>query len=329
MRFLGPKWYILLVLPAIALILLFTINRKTVDFTTEVKPIINKNCITCHGGVRQKAGFSLLFRDEALAKTKSGKFAIIPGDPDHSELIRRITLSDPEDRMPYKHDPLNPADIDILRRWIKEGAPWGKHWAYVPVKEVPVPELRTFFGVFPSKSLWAKNPVDHFIEEKLKGQDLEPSAEADKQTLLRRVSLDIIGMPAPADLAKQFFCDTTDHAYASLVDSLLASPHFGEKWAALWMDLARYADTKGYEADRGRTIWRYRDWLIRAFNEDKPYDRFLTEQLAGDLMPGATDAEYIATAFHRNTMTNDEGGRTTRSSGPLPFLTGLTPPGLL
>src|SRR6266513_1271165 len=177
-------------------ILVFTLalSHKPVDFTTQVKPILNKNCITCHGGVRQKGGFSLLFREEALAKIKSGKFAIIPGDPDHSEMIRRITLSDPEDRMPYKHDPLSKKDINILRRWIKEGAPWGQHWAYVPVKEVPVPQSKTLFGLITLKSNWAKNPVDNFIEQKLKEQDIKPSPQADKQTLLRRTSLDIIGM---------------------------------------------------------------------------------------------------------------------------------------
>jgi mono/diheme cytochrome c family protein len=274
-------------------------KHEPVDFTTQVKPILNKNCISCHGGVRQKGGFSLLFRDEALAKTKSGKYAIIPGDPGHSEMIRRITLDDPEDRMPYKHDPLSKNDIDILRRWIKEGAKWGEHWAYVPVKDVPVPQ---------NKSGWTKNAIDNFIAQKLDEQDLKPSTVADKQTLLRRVSLDIIGMPAPESLAKKYLNDNSDHAYADLVDSLLASPHYGEKWAAMWLDLARYADTKGYERDDARTIWRYRDWLINAFNNDKPYDQFLTEQLAGDLLPNATDDDFIATAFHRNTMTNDEGG---------------------
>ncbi|MFI5129913.1 MAG: DUF1553 domain-containing protein [Chitinophagales bacterium] len=274
-------------------------KHKPVDFTTEVKPILNKNCIACHGGVRQKGGFSVLFRDEALAKTTSGKYAIIPGDPGHSELIRRITNTDPEERMPYKHDPLSTSDIDILRRWIKEGANWGDHWAYLPVKATPVPRSQTG---------WAKNPVDNFIEQKLEEQQLKPSTIAEKQTLLRRVSLDIIGMPAPSDLANKYLNDNSDHAYADLVDSLLASPHYGEKWAAMWLDLARYADTKGYERDDARTIWRYRDWLINAFNNDKPYDQFLTEQLAGDLLPGATDEQFIATAFHRNTMTNDEGG---------------------
>jgi hypothetical protein len=214
-------------------------------------------------------------------------------------MIRRVTLNDPEDRMPYKHDPLRKDDIDILRRWIKQGAQWGEHWAYVPVKDIPIPK---------SKSEWARNPVDNFIEQKLGEQDLKHSASADKQTLLRRVSLDIIGMPASSSLAKKYLSDNSDQAYANLVDSLLASPHYGEKWATMWLDLARYADTKGYERDDSRTIWRYRDWLIHAFNNDKPYDKFLTEQLAGDLLPGATDDDFIATAFHRNTMTNDEGG---------------------
>jgi mono/diheme cytochrome c family protein len=292
---------------------IYITKRPPVDFTTQVKPIINKNCISCHGGVKQKGGFSLLFREEALAKTKSGKPAIIPGKPGNSEMIRRLTLKDPEERMPYKHDALSKTDIDILSRWIKEGAAWGEHWAYVPVKETAVPQPTAFFGLINKKSDpiaigWAKNEVDNFIEEKFKEQQLKPSPAADKLTLLRRVSLDIIGMPAPEKLAATFLNDNSDKAYANLVDSLLGSPHYGEKWTSLWLDLARYADTKGYERDDSRNIWKYRDWLINAFNEDKPYDQFLTEQLAGDLLPNATDNDFIATAFHRNTMTNDEGG---------------------
>ena len=298
----------------VTVLLLFTLaftymsTRKPIDFTTQVKPIINKSCITCHGGVRQKGGFSLLFREEALANTKSGKPAIIPGDADNSEIMRRLTLNDPEDRMPYKHDPLSKENIDIIRRWINEGAHWGEHWAYVPVTKVEVPEPKTFFNLISEKSKWAQNPVDNFIEQKLKENDLKPSPEADKNTLLRRVSLDLIGMPPPANLAKKFLVGNSNHDYQDLVDSLLASPHYGEKWTGMWMDIARYADTKGYEKDEARTMWKYRDWLIHAFNDDKPYDQFITEQIAGDLMPGATDDEYIATVFHRNTMTNDEGG---------------------
>jgi hypothetical protein len=281
------------------LILRCGMHQPPVDFTTQVKPILNKHCITCHGGVRQKGGFSLLFREEALAKTKSGKYGIVPGDPGQSEMIRRISLNDPEDRMPYKHDPLSKEDITTLKNWIKQGAKWGDHWAYVPLKPVPVPEV---------SGNWAGNPIDHFIEKKWNEVKLSAAPRANKQTLLRRVALDIIGMPAPDHLAKQFLTDNSDKAYSNLVDSLLASPHYGEKWGAMWLDLARYADTKGYERDDSRTIWHYRDWLIHAFNKDLPYDQFLTEQIAGDLLPDPTDDELIATAFHRNTMTNDEGG---------------------
>lgn len=283
-------------------------HNSHVDFTTQVKPIINRSCITCHGGVRQKGGFSLLFREEALAKTESGKRAIIPGDPGNSEMIRRINLKNPEERMPYKHDPLSREEIDILTKWVKEGAPWGEHWAYVPVKEVPVPQPASFFGLIPSKSDWANNSTDNFIEQKLGEQELKPSPKADKYTLLRRASLDAIGMPAPDRLAAKYLNDSSNQAYPDLIDSLLALPNYGEKWAAMWLDLARYADTKGYERDDSRNIWKYRDWLIKAFNDDKPYDKFLIEQIAGDLLPSATDEDYIATAFHRNTMTNDEGG---------------------
>ena len=288
----------------------FSSSNHSIDFSADVKPILNKKCITCHGGVKKQGGFSVLFREEALGKTKSGKFAIVPGDPSHSEMIRRLTLKDPEERMPYKHDPLTDAEIDILRQWIKQGAKWGEHWAYVPVQPtiVPVPK-GALFGLLPAPKInWAKNEIDYFIYNKLQAEQLTPSPQADKATLLRRVSLDITGMPAPDKMAAQYLQANDDKAYERLVDSLLDSPHYGERWTAVWLDLARYADTKGYERDDKRIIWRYRDWLIKAFNEDEKYDRFLTEQLAGDLLPNATDAQFIATAFHRNTMTNDEGG---------------------
>lgn len=278
--------------------------EKKIDFSADVKPIINKKCITCHGGVKAKAGFSLLFREDALGKTESGKPAIIPGDPEASEMIRRITISDPEERMPYKHEPLSEEEISILKRWIKQGAKWGDHWAYLPVKKTEAPDEDNN----PIAKDWVRNDVDKFIFAKLKDEDLKPSKEADKPTLLRRVSLDLIGMYPPSTVAQQYLNSNGDKAYEVLVDSLLASPHFGEKWASLWLDLSRYADTKGYESDGNRNIWKYRDWLIKAFNEDKPYDQFLTEQIAGDLLPNPTDAQYIATAFSRNSMTNDEGG---------------------
>ena len=270
-----------------------------IDYNTEVKPILNKKCITCHGGVKQEAGFSLLFEEEAFAPTKSGKPAIIRFKPEESELIRRLHLTDPEERMPYKHDPLSKEEIKILTTWVREGAKWGSHWAYQKVKEPAVPNINDD---------WVNNNIDKYILEKLEAEKLSPSKEADKATLLRRVSLDITGLPANKKIAAKYLNDHSDKAYENLVNDLMASPAYGEKWAALWLDLARYADTKGFEADRGRSIYKYRDWLIHAFNADKPYNDFLTEQIAGDLLPNPTDAQYIATAFHRNTMNNDEGG---------------------
>lgn len=300
MRLLKSKIFLLIAaLLVILAIFTFALRDPKIDFNTQVKPIFNKKCISCHGGVKRKAGFSLLFRSDALEPTESGKPAIIPGKPDQSELIRRLTLNDPEERMPYKHEPLSKQEINILRSWIKQGAQWGDHWAYVPVKPVEVPAI---------KDEWVTNDIDRFILKKLEEEKLKPSITADKPALLRRVSLDLTGMPASQFLADKYLNDEDPAAYEHLVDSLLASPHFGERWAALWLDLARYADTKGYERDDSRSIWRYRDWLIKAFNEDKPYDVFLTEQIAGDLIPNATDDQLIATAFHRNTMTNDEGG---------------------
>src|SRR5579872_1418080 len=274
-------------------------HSEKIDFITQVKPIINRRCIVCHGGVRAKGGFSLLFREDAFAKTESGKPAIIPGDPAHSEMIRRITSTDPEVRMPYRHEPLTAAEIDILRAWVREGAPWGQHWAYKPVVAPAVPDLA---------DPWIRTPIDAYVLKRLQQEKLKPASSAPPAELLRRVSLDLTGLYPSDKLAAAYLGSKDPQAYGMLVDSLLASPHFGEKWAAMWLDLARYADTKGYERDDSRNIWRYRDWLIRAFNRDMPYDRFLTEQLAGDLLPHPTDDDYIATAFHRNTMTNDEGG---------------------
>jgi hypothetical protein len=276
----------------------FFLPGDHVDFNTQVKPILNKKCIACHGGVKREADFSLLFRQEAMAKAESGRFAIVPGDASKSELIRRITSHDPEVRMPYKKDPLTNEEIETLRQWINEGAEWGDHWAYQSVKEQSVPV----------GSEWTANDIDKFILAKLKSVDLTPSVQADKETLLRRVSLDLIGMPAGDNLRKQYLNSSDPGAYGILVDSLLASKRFGERWTAVWLDLARYSDTKGYERDYIRSIWRYRDWVIDAFNRDMPYDSFLIEQLAGDLLPNPTDQQYLATAFHRNTMTNDEGG---------------------
>ncbi|HEY5969664.1 MAG TPA: DUF1549 domain-containing protein, partial [Chitinophagaceae bacterium] len=273
--------------------------EEKIDYNTQVKPILNKKCIACHGGVKAKSDFSLLFREDALKAAKSGKYPIVPGEPAKSEMIRRITEKDEEERMPYKHDPLTKEEISILKKWIRQGAEWGEHWAYIPVQKPALPDI---------ENKWIRNDIDKFIYQKLEEEKLKPSPEADKQTLLRRVSLDIIGMPAEENIARKYLNDTSDRAYENLIDDLLTSQRYGEKWTSMWLDLARYADTKGFEKDPGRNIWQYRDWLINAFNEDQPYDKFLMEQLAGDLLPDPTDAQYIATGFHRNTVTNDEGG---------------------
>ena len=279
-------------------------THDPVDYNADVKPIINQKCISCHGGVKKKGGFSLLFREEALSPTASGKPAIIPGDAKNSDMIKRLHHKDLEERMPYKEEPLTASEIKILTQWIDEGAKFETHWAYKPVQPQTIPSSG-FFSFFRNND---DNDIDHFIDEKLKDQSLSRSEIADKQILLRRISLDIIGIPAPENIAKKYLSDQSSKAYEHLVDDLLASKYYGERWTSLWMDLARYADTKGYERDYIRSIWRYRDWLIKSFNADKPYDQFLTEQLAGDLLPNASDEQFIATAFHRNTMTNDEGG---------------------
>jgi mono/diheme cytochrome c family protein len=294
----NKKWLILALGLIVVGVLSWVISQAArdrgapVDFSTEVKPILNKNCISCHGGVKAKGGFSLLFEEEAFRETESGKPAIIKGNPDASEMIRRLTLDDPEERMPFEHDPLSPKDIATLRRWIKQGAPWGDHWAYLPVKQ-------------PTET----KSIDTHIKEELDKMGLTGSARADAAVLVRRVGLDLIGLyPEKAWADKFIKADGSPAAYEELVDSLLASPRFGERWASMWLDLARYADTKGYESDGHRHAWPYRDWVIKAFNKDMPYDQFIKEQMAGDLLPNPTDDQLIATGFHRNSMTNDEGG---------------------
>ena len=296
---------IILLLAFLCVIFWVAIPEEIIDYNSQVKPILNKHCISCHGGVKQSGGFSLLFENEAKGKTESGLPAIIPGHPDQSEMIRRLTSDDPEERMPYEKEPLSKSEIRILKKWIEQGAVWATHWAYVPVKEVKVMQEFAKDGQFTS---WAKNDIDYFIYEKLKELKLNPSFEAEPAILARRLSFDLLGLPDYQGLSDDFLQNPSKENLNKYIDELLNSPHFGEKWAGMWMDLARYSDTKGYERDDARTIWKYRDWLIKAFNADKPYNQFLIEQIAGDLLPNQTDAQLIATAFHRNTMTNDEGG---------------------
>ena len=272
-----------------------------VHFSRDIRPILNQNCMACHGGVRQKNGVSFLFREEALGTGKSGKRTIVPGKPDQSELIARVSASDPETRMPYHSSPLSPHQIDLLRRWIKQGAKWEDHWAFEAPKPQALPAVR--------HQDWPHQPLDRFILARLEKEGLSPSPEADKSALLRRVSLDLIGVPPTPEEQAAFLADSSPNAFEKQVDRLLASPRYGERWASMWLDLARYADTKGYEKDEERPgVWPYRDWVIDAFNRNVPYDRFVITQLAGDLLPNATFEDRIATSFHRQTPVNDEGG---------------------
>ena len=276
-------------------------SRDPVTFSNDIQPILNQNCVQCHGGVRQKNGVSFVFREDALGKGKSGLRTIVPGHPDESELIARLTSSDPEARMPYHAPPLPPQQIELLRRWIKEGANWEDHWAFVAPRPQHPPAVK--------QSGWIRQPLDRFILARLEKEGLAPSAEADKSELLRRVSFDLTGLPPTLEEQASFLSDSTPNAYEKQVDRLLASTRYGERWAALWLDLARYADSKGYEADRERPgVWPYRDWVIQAFNRNIPYDKFVITQLAGDLLPDATFEDQIATSFHRQTPNNDEGG---------------------
>ncbi|MCY3594223.1 MAG: PSD1 and planctomycete cytochrome C domain-containing protein [Bacteroidetes bacterium] len=289
---------ILVVLPAAAFLLGGCQRAPQVSFNEQVRPILNERCVNCHGGIRRQGELSLLFRHEALSTAESGERAIVPFEPSESELLRRVAHTDPTHRMPKDEQPLTPDEIQTLQTWIEQGAHWEDHWAYVAPERPPLPDV--------SEPEWVREPIDHFVLAQLDQRDLVPQPEAACPVLVRRVTLDLTGLPPKPDNVKQVCTD--EASYETYVDSLLASPAYGERWAAMWLDLARYADSKGYEKDVGRTIWRYRDWVIRAFNEDMPFDQFTIEQLAGDLLPKATESQLIATAFHRNTMTNTEGG---------------------
>ncbi|HTO05094.1 MAG TPA: PSD1 and planctomycete cytochrome C domain-containing protein [Opitutus sp.] len=273
-----------------------------IDFNKHIRPILNQNCTACHGGGKMAGGISFIYRELATRTGESGRLTIVPGKPEKSEMIARVTSKDEEFRMPKpEHGPrLSDDEIALLRQWISEGAEWSEHWAFVPPKPQTVPEVK--------QAASAPTPIDRFVVARLEREGLAPAPAEDRATLLRRVSLDLTGLPPTAAETQEFLASTQPDAYEQVIERFLASPHFGERWATVWLDLARYADSKGYEKDGGRMIWPYRDWLIDALNRNLPYDRFLVEQLAGDLLPNATIDQRIATAFHRNTQTNDEGG---------------------
>lgn len=275
------------------------------DFNRDIRPLFAKHCTACHGGVKAAGKISFVYRDKALATGKSGQPAIVPGRPEVSELYRRITTSDPDDLMPRPdHGPrLSASEVALLERWIRDGAKWSEHWSFVPIANPPLPQTKN--------PTWAKTTIDPFVLTRLEAEALKPSPAAPPKEWLRRVSLDLVGLPPTLESYQEFASDhrvDPDGAKARVVDRLLASPQFGERWASVWLDLARYSDTFGFEKDPHRDIWPWRDWVIRAFNADMPFDQFTIKQLAGDLLENPTTDDLLATAFHRNTQNNTEGG---------------------
>lgn len=276
---------------------------QDVEFNRDIRPILSDKCYTCHGPDQANRKSKLRFDTESGAKQDSGgRFAIVPGNPEQSQMIRRITATVPAMRMPPAWSPyrLSEHEIDLIRRWIQQGAPWEKHWSFIPPKRRPLPEV--------VHRDWPRNPIDNFVLARLEREGLDPSPQADRERLIRRVTLDLTGLPPTPAEVDAFLNDASPTAYEKVVDRLLASPRYGERMAARWLDAARYADTNGYQTDGERSMWRWRDWVIEAFNCNMPFDQFTVEQIAGDMLPNATLNQKIATGFNRNHRGNGEGG---------------------
>ena len=285
-------------------------ESAAVDYLGQVKPLLTRHCVLCHGAVKPRGGLRL---DTAAAALKGGASgpAVIPGHGDMSPLVTAVRGDGATDRMPLNRPPLSTNEISLLQAWIDQGAraiageqpglaPRQAHWAFAAPKRPAVP------GV--ANSHWARNAIDRFVQARLEQAGVPPSADADRATLLRRVSLDLVGLPPAPHEVDAFLADRSENAYERAVDRLIASPHFGERCARPWLDQARYADSNGFNIDAPRSIWKYRDWVIEAFNAGTPFDQFTIDQLAGDLRPDAAFAPRIATGFHRNTQINQEGG---------------------
>jgi uncharacterized membrane protein/mono/diheme cytochrome c family protein len=281
-----------------------------VTFARDVEPILQQTCLDCHGPAKHRANLRLDTKEAALKGGANGP-AFVPGKSANSLLMKHVLALDGKKRMPMGHDPLTDPQIKILQAWIDGGAEWSEsasiasadqkvHWAYVKPKRPEQPKV--------SDESWCRNPIDYFVMARLDKEGMKPSPEADKTTLIRRLSLDLIGLPPTPEEVDAFVNDNDPKAYDKLVNRLLSSPHYGERWGRHWLDIARYADTNGYEKDNPRVIWPYRDWVINALNRDMTFDQFIVDQVAGDMLPGATTEEKIATGFHRNTMFNEEGG---------------------
>ncbi len=276
----------------------------SIDYNRQIRPIFSENCYACHGPDENKrmAGLRLDQKESALEKLTSGRVAIVPGDPSGSELIIRISSENDALRMPpaFTGKRLSKEETDLIREWISQGAKWQTHWSHIPPQRPDLPRV--------SESDWVRNEIDHFILARLERERLQPSLRADKNTLVRRLSLDLVGLPPTPAEVDAFLGDDSPQAYESLVDRLLASAQYGERIAQHWLDLARYADSDGHHRDFARKMWPYRDWVIQAFNQNKPFDEFTIEQLAGDLLPNPTLNQRIATGFNRNHTTSTEAG---------------------
>ena len=284
-----------------------------VDFQKDIQPILQKNCYSCHGADAQMSGLRLDSRQAILTGGTNGKI-LVPGKSAGSSIYKRVAGIGDLSRMPFGGTPLTAAQIQLIRDWIDQGAEIPesaaasyvpseaarKHWGFIAPVKPPVPAV--------SHKAWVQNPIDAFILAKLEKEGLPPSPRADRVTLLRRLSLDLIGLPPTDAEVDAFLADKRPNAYEKQVDRLLDSPHYGERWGRMWLDAARYADSNGYEKDQPRSVWFYRDWVINALNRDLPYNQFIIDQIAGDLLPHATQDQIVATGFLRNSMLNEEGG---------------------
>jgi len=304
LRLLAFRGFVTALAPILALSAGAAEARRKVDFNRDIRPILSENCYACHGpdSGKRKAGLRFDLKEGALARLKSDNFAIVPGHPEKSALVARITAKVEDDRMPPlktgKH--LTPAQIDLLRRWIGEGAEWKAHWSLIKPETPPLAAVKN--------SRWPRNPIDQFILARLEKEKLKPSPETDRATLIRRVTFDLTGLPPTPAEVDAFLADHKPGAYERLVDRLLASPRYGEHEARYWLDVARYGDTHGLHLDNERSLWPYRDWVVSAFNRNQPFDQFTIEQLAGDLLPEATQEQRVASGFNRCNVSTSEGG---------------------
>ena len=302
-----PRWFL-----SIVSVLLFGLgtvglaesqDQPVVEFDRDIRPLLTDRCYACHGPDEAARTTDLRFDTKEGAFADLGGYrAIVAGDPDQSEMFKRITSKEPARRMPpvYSGLTLNPEEIELIRSWIEQGAKWQRHWSFIPPKRPPLPEV-------PNED-WARNEIDFFVLDRLQRNQLKPAPPAEKTVLIRRVSLDLTGLPPTPEEVDAFLADDSPDAYEKVVDRLLRSPRYGEHMALSWLDAARYADSNGYQTDGERTMWRWRDWVIDAFNANMPFDRFTVEQLAGDMLPQPTLEQRIATGFNRNHRGNGEGG---------------------